>query len=436
MCDFEFHGTPIKKIEPSEIGHTPHFRRAKLWEIEGSFHCSILGTCLSMRDLHKIASKTKIKLPDYFTDYLTHATFVKSAGVATTVSRLMHKVLDKKYRAAVTACKKMTTVDELRAYWQNALKAGDIPGPYWAIMSHPYVDSALTSDIFGDVHMLSHLVGAANRADLQKLETLKEDKETLEMALENERERSNRIIAEREHEVGGLRMKLAERADDARRIADLEERLQAHKGSEKLRELEERVLEMMRKSERDRISADEAARLGRDQKRRIAALNDQVATMMEELQTLRAERDALEHLAESDMASTCAERKTGGGTAGEGNPGPIVLDGESIVYVGGRSTQVGRFRMLVERAGGQFLHHDGGLEDGVERLEGALARGDVVLCPIDCVSHSACLRAKTFCKRAGKSFVPLRSSGLSSFVAGLRDYASSPHETGPDTLKN
>ena len=43
-----------------------------------------------------------------------------------------------------------------------------------------------------------------------------------------------------------------------------------------------------------------------------------------------------------------------------------------------------------------------------------------MLCPVDCVSHGACLRAKRFCKRAAKPFVPLRSAGLSSFVGGLR----------------
>jgi len=42
-----------------------------------------------------------------------------------------------------------------------------------------------------------------------------------------------------------------------------------------------------------------------------------------------------------------------------------------------------------------------------------------VLCPVDCVSHGACLRAKTFCKRTAKTFVPLRSASLSSLAAGL-----------------
>ena len=65
------------------------------------------------------------------------------------------------------------------------------------------------------------------------------------------------------------------------------------------------------------------------------------------------------------------------------------------------------FRALVESANGRFAHHDGDIEDGAQRLDRVLSQADVVLCPIDCVSHSAYLRAKKFCKRAAKTFVPL-----------------------------
>ena len=43
---------------------------------------------------------------------------------------------------------------------------------------------------------------------------------------------------------------------------------------------------------------------------------------------------------------------------------------------------------------------------------------------MDCVSHRACIRAKRFCKRTARTFVPLRSSGLSSFVSGLRQISA------------
>ncbi len=98
----------------------------------------------------------------------------------------------------------------------------------------------------------------------------------------------------------------------------------------------------------------------------------------------------------------------------------VDLCGRRVAYVGGRSGIVGHFRTLVERLNGHFIHHDGGKEDHEGQLGRILGQADVVLCPVDCVSHRASLRAKQFCKRTAKPFVPLRTAGLSSFVTGLR----------------
>ena len=97
----------------------------------------------------------------------------------------------------------------------------------------------------------------------------------------------------------------------------------------------------------------------------------------------------------------------------------IDLCGRRIAYVGGRAGAVSHFRALVESLNGRFSHHDGGIDDNIARLGGVLNQADVVLCPVDCVSHGACLKAKTFCKQAAKPFVPLRTAGLSSLVRGL-----------------
>jgi hypothetical protein len=45
---------------------------------------------------------------------------------------------------------------------------------------------AMVKDVFGKVHMLSHLVGAANRADIRRLRQLEEDNVTLTAKLERQ----------------------------------------------------------------------------------------------------------------------------------------------------------------------------------------------------------------------------------------------------------
>jgi hypothetical protein len=46
------------------------------------------------------------------------------------------------------------------------------------------------------------------------------------------------------------------------------------------------------------------------------------------------------------------------------------------------------------------------------------------LFPVDCVSHAAVGMIKRICRNGGKRYLPLRSSGLSSFVAALSGLGS------------
>jgi hypothetical protein len=96
------------------------------------------------------------------------------------------------------------------------------------------------------------------------------------------------------------------------------------------------------------------------------------------------------------------------------------LAGQRVLYVGGRSTLTPHLRSLVESSNGRFVYHDGGLEESRAGLHCSLAGADMVFCPVDCISHDACRRVKQHCRQQDKPFIPLRSSGLSAFAAGLR----------------
>ncbi len=95
-------------------------------------------------------------------------------------AKLIHKALDERHRLAVKKFERAKTEDEVRALWAEARAQGDIPGAYWALLTHPAATHALIREAFGDVHMLSHLVGAANRADIRRLSQLEADKAELE----------------------------------------------------------------------------------------------------------------------------------------------------------------------------------------------------------------------------------------------------------------
>jgi hypothetical protein len=103
-----------------------------------------------------------------------------------------------------------------------------------------------------------------------------------------------------------------------------------------------------------------------------------------------------------------------------------------VLYVGGRPNQVPAMKAAVEHLGGTLLYHDGGVEHHIVLLPGLVSRADVVVFPVDCVSHEAANAVKAHCQLVGKVFLPLRSSGITSLIAGLRGLLAAPQEKYQD----
>jgi hypothetical protein len=52
-------------------------------------------------------------------------------------------------------------------------------------------------------------------------------------------------------------------------------------------------------------------------------------------------------------------------------------------------------------------------------LPGLVSQADVVYFPVDCISHSAAEKVKKLCQRLAKTWAPLRSASLASFVSEI-----------------
>ena len=396
--------------------------RFKIWEIRTSCHCLICGTCLSVAELRKIATKANLRIPADTTDYEIHGYFVEHAGKPNQLAKLTQKTLDRKYRAAIERCRDCTTELELRAYWDKAMVKGEVPGPFWAVMTHPVTTDALAAHVFGEVHMLSHLEGASNRSYRRRLHALEREKDMIARTLSPQVAATRERLAERDREIAALRQELLEAEALTHRLEEAEAELEGYRSGEAHRTMTAR------------IEALESAL--EQQAKTTAAAEAQLAERTASLESLEAETGALKDslsLIEAECDSLAALVETGAAGASQMQHAscplpacPFDLAGRSIVYVGGRTGLVAHFRALVEKANGRFIHHDGGIEESERRLGRLLSQGDVVLCPIDCVSHRACARAKRFCKQTSRTFVPLRSSGLSSFVSGLQQIAAQP----------
>ncbi len=395
-------------------------RRKKLWETDVRLHCSIIGTCLTLGELRRIASRLHVRVPPELKDYDIHAQFVDVVGSPGPVAKAMHKVLDRKYKAAIRRFSGLEDDGSLRSLWDSCLQDGDVPGPYWALATHPAVSKELIWHAFGEVHMLSHLVGASGRANIRRLRSLETERDVLAEELGKYKRRLSeresemrRLLDEHAIETRDLGMQILAAKATERRLEAAEERIREQESGEAYRSMRSRVETLTRQAAEDAQRAGEAEVRISAQGREIDELRETNQRLGEALSAATRERESLEAVLHSEL-----------GSAGEGKGHDLDLCGQRIVYVGGRARLIPRLRTLVERANGTFIHHDGGIEERGERLGEVLAQGDVVLFPVDCVSHRACQLAKRLCKQRSKTFVPLRSSGLSSFVSGLHEIVS------------
>ena len=95
------------------------------------------------------------------------------------------------------------------------------------------------------------------------------------------------------------------------------------------------------------------------------------------------------------------------------------LNGITILYVGGRPNQVPHIRDITEARGGKFLYHDGGVEDNDLLLSNLVTKADIVVFPVDCVSHKAMTLVKKTCRSRDTRYLALRSSAVSTFFSSL-----------------
>ena len=69
---------------------------------------------------------------------------------------------------------------------------------------------------------------------------------------------------------------------------------------------------------------------------------------------------------------------------------------------------------FIEGGGGVLDYHNGSLQSGARQLERSLRRADIILCPVNCNSHGACIKVKNLAKKHKKTFYMLPNGSLST----------------------
>ncbi|PTT90743.1 DUF2325 domain-containing protein, partial [Pelomonas sp. HMWF004] len=274
---------------------------------------------------------------------------------------------------------------------------GQIAGALWATLTHPRCDEWLEMRVLGQVHMLQHQVGAAQRVDVARHRELAAEHQALARDYAEVQQRVTVWSQERAREQQAWE----------------QERLQ-------LRAAQIGLCTQLAQA-REQLAHWQAARPDLPEREQ---LRERLAEQIERNQALQREVNRL-----SSRVAAVVDAATGpvlASVAAEADlpPAPVKLDHRVILCVGGRGGSVPQYRQAVEGCGAQFLHHDGGDEHKPAQLEPQLAAADLVICQTGCISHDAYWRVKDHCKRHGKRCVFVETPSRTAFERALAQAAA------------
>ncbi|WP_374256830.1 DUF2325 domain-containing protein [Aquabacterium sp.] len=335
-------------------------------------------------------------------DYEIHVGTVAECSARNRLSDVLQKDLEARYVLSVNHFKAAKDAQTVAAMWAEAMQKGDVPGAFWATLTHPRCDEALMEAVLRDMHMLQHQAGAAIRVDVHRFNELTKEHGVLMRELGRVQARCSRVISDKTREIDMLQTQLMQhRATAIRKDSHIEFLLQD-------------------------MAALKAALPDYENTTRLRKRIDQLTTRQAELdaqntalrqQLVEAQR-VLSMRAKEDWVPVTPEPTLAASEIQPSNT--VALKEKTILCVGGRNGNVANYRDAIEQAGGHFAHHDGGLEDNPCALDSVLAAADLVICQTGCISHNAYWRVKDFCKRTGKQCVFVENPSTSSLTRTLQ----------------
>jgi hypothetical protein len=372
-------------------------RRSKIWDIAPALHCSIIGTCLSATELRQFFVKLGDSAAKTASDHTLHSSGVLAAGKHDLVGKLLNKTLDNRHEIAIRRFAKASSRVQVRDLWLEAFEQGSIPGGYWALLTHPATDRALVEEVFGQVHMLSHMVGSSNRIDIVRLRTLE------------------RELDERDEKISRQEARLSE---NAREHSDLSRKVESLQMEIRRREIATRTMAELTTGAvaisalLQRLDTEKAH--SRQLAARVEELEEQIQKARKFSATLNRQNGQLQR----QVIALEAELKLYDAD-GQAQDARHDLHGLTVLYVGGRPGLIDQLKPIVTKRGGTLLSHDGGVEENSAALPGLISRADAAFFPVDCISHSAVGQIKKYCRDTHKPFFPLRTASVASFISAV-----------------
>jgi len=363
--------------------------RRRLWQLPAELRSLLLGLGLPPDTLRRQAERALARLhrrPVQLlgSDAEVLASVLHDLAARNAVSEALHDALAARHAAVGAHVAALREPAALQAAWRHALHGGDVPGTAWVLLTHPQgraLDEAVLVDLRG---------WALAQARAQR------ERDSTEALL-----RQAALRARAEADTLRLRLQHEQAAWARERETQAREQARLRGECEALRQ----------------AAAAPAAAPG------PAAEPTTGPATAEPPPARPRSRRAVPPAAAAPQPSqgertTLATPPCGPGPRPDTGPAPA-LHGRRVLCVGGMPGAQDRYRQLVETAGAEFDFHDGGLEQGLHRLDRQLGAADLVVCQAGCLNHEAYRRVKGHCRRADKACLFVQRPSLAHFARTL-----------------
>ncbi len=383
-----------------------------IWEIESQFRCPVIGAVLSVEKHKQILKKcgydTKRMKP-----YEYHQRLMSKLVDKNNVSIKVNNFLFSKARKYMISIHGKTE-KEIKEFWKEQINKGNVGPLMYAIVAYEDTSLELLHDVYGEVHMQAHANMTQIHDIRQKLVSademiIKERKKT-----HQKKEGIRQLIKIQKTNHKKIQALEKENLEMKKTIRQLESNLSSFHGPPKpLESLEQKIhdleLQLKRKDEKIRIKEREKRSLQINlfsAKREKELFENQLQELIEGFNAF-SPYNALNE-------NHCSEEN-----CSEENCDQYRLCAKKVFMIGGMTKMKSFYKDIVEKAGGKFDYHDGYLKNTAANLEARVKRSDIVICPVNCNSHNACLKVKKLCNRYNKQLKILGNSSLSALSNAL-----------------
>ena len=402
----------------------PPVKRSKIWELDKTLHCPIIGLCLPAADLERFARRF------HFRAAINNAHDLHVEAVCCVTSRnpaaeAIHKHLDRLYVNQIKQFETAKTDDEILALWETQFIGGRVAGALWATLTHKRISTESKKQIHDRVHMHMHEAVAELSAAQNRLNGTGQLLKELTGQREQIREKHTQTESRLRQQLQQATAEISQLQQSQRENKMLRQQLKILESGPDMLKMNRRLV-----AENEQLQIKSAQVDELKQSLKNACHN--LTALYRERDTLRTERDTLENLLLTlDLDNTtCTEPAIAAETTKTNTTGY-----DCILCVGGRSALLPRYRALARQLGLRLSHHDGGQEDALSRLPEMIYGATAVVCPTDCVSHAAYYQIKRLCRLGHKPCLLFKGAGISSFAAALAKMASGQVSINSSSIK-